>query len=116
MGRRSKNKQADPAPLAEKNGISREDGTMSSKKLGKRKATDPDVESKRPVKKVKAPSGKTERGARGGKADKQKAKKAKAGKKDGVAWDGEGNDTDGWEDVEDDGNLQAETRCVLRDF
>lgn len=130
MGRRAKNKQAPPTPLAEVNG---QGGRLSAKKLGKRKAEfDEDVPEKgsapkeRPTKKVKE-SGKAK--GRNEKLQEKGAKKAIQGKgktganvkpkskKAPVEEDEEsdeekeeGGSSEGWEDVEDEDDLQEQRK------
>lgn len=91
MGRRAKNKQADPPSIVGRN----ERYKPSAKKLGKRKQS-PEPES-RPTKKAK--------GKENGKLLKQKSKpKAKPSRKPA-------NDSDAsvWEDVDNDGDLELGT-------
>ncbi|VDB82742.1 unnamed protein product [Peniophora sp. CBMAI 1063] len=110
MGRRAKNKQGDPAPLVDKN-APRE----SAKKLGKRKA-DPEAtpESKRPAKKAKeSASGATSKP----KASKGKVAKGKPqAKAKGESWDDlPDGGSEGWEDVEDNANIKAQTKSLFDD-
>lgn len=127
MGRRAKNKQGDPAPLAEVNGQA---GRPSAKKLGKRKAEFEDdargALSKRPVKKIKE-SVKSKPG-KGGLAKFEETKKGPAkvdkaplGKKKPKAVEdedeeqeeeSEGGSSAGWEDINDDEDPEAQRKCV----
>lgn len=123
MGRRAKNKQADPEPLADVNGPPTR---PSAKKLGKRKAeAEDDVResaSKRPAKKLKEAAAK--KGDKKGQAKKDDKKKPKgmAGKKKKQETEDEdegdedevmqGGSSDGWEDVEDGLDVKAEAKCV----
>ncbi|KAI0818552.1 NOL1/NOP2/sun family-domain-containing protein [Irpex lacteus] len=132
MGRRAKNKQAPPTPLAEVNG---QGGRPSAKKLGKRKAEfDEDVPEKgsalkeRPTKKVKE-NGKAKE--RSGKVQEKGGKKATQGKgKTGAAVkpkskapieegeesdeeNEEGGSSEGWEDVEDEDDLQEQRKSLF---
>ena len=105
MGRRAKNKQADPEPLSEPGSKP----ANSNKKRGKRKADTTDGD--RPVKKVKEgtsakqakskPSKNTKGSTSSSKGLKPKAK--------AVQFE-EAGSSEGWEDVEDGDNLQAETK------
>lgn len=111
MGRRAKNKQGAPEPLADVNG---ESARPSAKKLGKRKAELVDDAresvSKRPAKKMKEA------------VQKKGVKKVKAvtGKKQKETEAGEDEDEDdveeggseGWEDVDDDLDVKAEARYI----
>lgn len=116
MGRRAKNKQGDPAPLADANGFA---GKPSAKKLGKRKAEAEDDVSKRPAKKVKEVEGKkADKKVLGKKVEAKKpkgpaaksapAKKARESSEDLE----EGGSSEGWEDVEDAGDVKAQAKCV----
>ncbi|KAI1794497.1 NOL1/NOP2/sun family RNA met [Ganoderma leucocontextum] len=118
MGRRSKNKQGDPAPFAE---VQENAGRPSQKKLGKRKADDVDSTTRRPAKKVKesdarlgkpvkppATKGKEKAGVKGelkAKVDKAKPTKKQARSEDGD--EGAGS-SGGWED-EDEVQTQAKS-------
>ncbi|KAM5533269.1 hypothetical protein V8D89_013046 [Ganoderma adspersum] len=123
MGRRAKNKQGDPAAFAE---VQENAGRPSQKKLGKRKADDVDSSSKRPTKKVKEsdarpgkpPTSTTAKskekivvkGEVKAKADKPKSKKKQARFED----EGEGaGSSEGWEDVEDNDNLQTQAKSLF---
>lgn len=101
MGHRAKNKQAAPAPLAEKNNRDK----PAPKKLGKRKQS-PEPEN-RPAKKVKAKQSSKALGKT--KAEKPKSKPKKEA-------DGEEAEESGWEDVEDDEDLKTERKCVAFTF
>ena len=122
MGRRAKTKQGDPAPLVE---VQENAGRPSQKKLGKRKADDGESASKRPAKKVKETSAKPAKApaaAKGKEKTALKAAKAKADqptpkKQKRARFDDEDEDegagsSEGWEDVEDDGDLKAEAKYV----
>lgn len=112
MGRRAKNKQGAPEPLADVNG---ESARPSAKKLGKRKAelVDDSRESvsKRPAKKMKEAVQK--KGVK-----KVKAVTGKKQKEESEAGEDEDEDdveeggSEGWEDVDDDLDVKAEARCV----
>lgn len=119
MGRRAKNKQGDPAPLVP---VQENAGRPSQKKLGKRKADDVDSSSKRPAKKAKEDAraakpatspttkGKEKSGPKSAviaKAAKTKPKHARFEHEDEEA----GSD-EGWEDVHDDDDLQAQAKYV----
>lgn len=102
MGRRAKNKQAPPESLEPK------PGWTSKKQLGKRKAEVDDVEEKpspRPSKKVKDLNGK---GKETTKTDR-KSSKTKDKKQPKVVED----ESEGWEDVEDGGDLKSHAKSVL---
>ncbi|KAF7967830.1 hypothetical protein HWV62_32953 [Athelia sp. TMB] len=100
MGRRSKNKQAAPLPLYDPTAEPR----PSTKKLGKRKADrDEDGPASKKVKGV----GKEKS------AGKTKSGPAKKPKKKAAGSDGEGSD--GWEDVEDEVDLKAQTKLLFND-
>ncbi|PPQ64106.1 hypothetical protein CVT24_008923 [Panaeolus cyanescens] len=99
MGRRAKNKQAAPAPIEPKE---------SFKKLGKRKAESNDIDdekpSARPAKKIKDSNAKSKVTKKGeGKSVKSKGKP----KKEEIASD---DGSEGWEDVEDDEEMQTHSR------
>jgi ribosomal RNA methyltransferase Nop2 len=98
MGRRWKNRQGDPEPLADPQ-------QPGPKKLGKRK---PDHEDDgRPAKKVKEAAGKP--GKKSPAASKAKGKGKAQPKKSKVVED----DGDlGWEDMEDDIDLRAASKYV----
>lgn len=87
MGRRARNKQGAPEPLE-----------ITNKKLGKRKAEDAleNPKTHRPVKKAKA---------KGKKKDEAVKTKPPV----------ENSDSEGWEDVEDEIDLQAEARSLFND-
>ncbi|TBU65681.1 NOL1/NOP2/sun family RNA met [Dichomitus squalens] len=123
MGRRAKNKQGDPSPLAE---VKENAGRPSQKKLGKRKADDVDSANKRPAKKVKEGEARTDKpskptAAKGrattaskneGKARPVKSKSKKPSFED----DAEGAGcSEGWEDVEDDGDLQQHAKTLFHE-
>ncbi|TBU35832.1 NOL1/NOP2/sun family RNA met [Dichomitus squalens] len=123
MGRRAKNKQGDPSPLAE---VKENAGRPSQKKLGKRKADDVDSANKRPAKKVKEGEARTDKpskptAAKGrattaskneGKARPVKSKSKKPSFED----DAEGaGGSEGWEDVEDDGDLQQHAKTLFHE-
>ncbi|KAI0748264.1 NOL1/NOP2/sun family RNA met [Daedaleopsis nitida] len=122
MGRRAKNKQGDPAPLAQ---VQDNAGRPSQKKLGKRKADEVDSGSKRPAKKVKegdarptkpvkAPVAKGKSALKSGtKSNKPAPKKQKQARFDDEDED-EGN-SEGWEDVEDEDDLQAQAKSLFHD-
>ena len=108
MGRRARNKQGDPAPLIEvpANAPQR----PSAKKLGKRKAdTEEDGFTKRPTKKSKE--------VKGGKGLTRVAKSTKSAepqerRRKTVVVEDESASSDGWENVEDDAELEASKRCA----
>lgn len=107
MGRRAKNKQSDPAPFAEvqSNAAPR----PSAKKLGKRKAeVEDDAVTKRPSKKVKETQNKqTSSKVKGKEASKSgKLSKSKEKSNKPIIED-EGGSSEGWEDVDDDMDLEA---------
>jgi len=111
MGRRAKNKQAAPTPFSDSKNNG---GHLSPKKLGKRKAESEDVETNRPVKKVKEAQSK---GGRGKIKTKTTGKvKDKAGKirekakvsNSKVAGSDEADE--GWEDVDDEIDLKAQAK------
>lgn len=98
MGRRWKNRQGDPEPLADPQ-------QLAPKKLGKRK---PDHEDGgRPVKKAKEaatkPSKKAAAASKSKGKGKEQPKKSKAIEDDGDL---------GWEDMEDDIDLKAASKYV----
>lgn len=127
MGRRAKNKQGDPAPLRDPS-----DPKPSYKKPGKRKADDDAPPAKRPAKKVKeaaepVPTLKKSRTTKPGKSTAAHALPAAKGsrshgdsgtkskKKVAVVEEDEdvlsaGGDSEGWEDVNDEDNLQAQAK------
>ncbi|KAI8998510.1 NOL1/NOP2/sun family-domain-containing protein [Trametes punicea] len=120
MGRRAKNKQGDPTPLAE---VQENTGRPSQKKLGKRKADDVDSTSKRPAKKAREGEGKPAKSviadgkekniSKGGaktKSDKPKVKPKQARFEDED--EGAGS-SEGWEDVEDDEDLQTQAKSLF---
>lgn len=112
MGRRAKNKQGAPEPLADVNG---ESARPSAKKLGKRKAVDDARESvsKRPAKKMKETVQK--KGAKKVKAVTGKKQKEESEDEEGEDdEDVEEGGSEGWEDVDDDLDVKAEARCVRR--
>ncbi|KAF8969971.1 NOL1/NOP2/sun family-domain-containing protein [Flammula alnicola] len=92
MGRRAKNKQAAPESIEPK------EPWTSKKQLGKRKAeTEAEADEKsssRPAKKVKDSIEK---------------------KKNAAIVSEEEDDSEGWEDVEDDANLKAQSKSLFRD-
>lgn len=104
MGRRAKNKQGDPTPLQG----SKENGQLSQKKLGKRKA-DPEAEhSKRPTKKVKEVTASPTKSKVPNRKVKPRHDATLQGKSKKVAFEGdvqEGGSSDGWEGVDDDTDL-----------
>lgn len=118
MGRRAKNKQAAPIPLHEPR-----DNQPSPKKLGKRKAdleAEDDAPASRPAKKAKetAPKTKAQPSSNLKKKSAGKPKAAPTAKKDASgkilakaapASDEEGG-SDGWEDVEDEVDMKAQTK------
>lgn len=122
MGRRAKNKQGDPAAFAE---VQENAGRPSQKKLGKRKADDVDSSSKRPAKKVKESDARPRKppksttaksreksvvkGEVKAKSDKPKSQKKQARFEDED--EGAGS-SEGWEDVEDDDDLQTQAKYV----
>ncbi|KAI0831454.1 NOL1/NOP2/sun family-domain-containing protein [Trametes gibbosa] len=121
MGRRAKNKQGDPSPLAD----ARENaGRPSQKKLGKRKADDVEAPSKRPAKKAREsdikpaksasakpkPSEKVETKAKSEKPKPKKSKQARFADQD----EGAGS-SEGWEDVEEDEDIQAHAKSLFHD-
>ena len=101
MGRRAKNKQGDPPPLVEvqANAAPR----PSAKKLGKRKADPEDhASTKRPTKKTRESQGK-----KGGtKVSKNSTSDKPSGKRRKTVED-ESASSDGWENVEDDTDLES---------
>lgn len=117
MGRRAKNKQGDPAPIGDR------ENRPSQKKLGKRKADDVEAPSKRPAKKAKEDEGKplkTSLAKRKSKGDlkgepKTKSEKPKAKTQKRAHFededDGAGS-SEGWEDVDSDGDLKAHAKYV----
>lgn len=121
MGRRAKNKQGNPVPLAEVNGAAG-GGRPSAKKLGKRKAAFDDEGgkelslSKRPTKKVKESEsgkgkGKDASGKKGANVKTTKSSVALGTKKrKDVVEQEEGGSSEGWEDVEDDDNFKTQTK------
>ncbi|KAI0375036.1 NOL1/NOP2/sun family RNA met [Pilatotrama ljubarskyi] len=124
MGRRAKTKQGDPAPLAD---AQENAGRPSQKKLGKRKADEVEAPSKRPAKKARESEGKPAKPsaakakaqaklpAKGdAKAKSEKAKPKKQARfEDEDEGEGAGN-SEGWEDVEDDEDLQAHAKSLFR--
>jgi ribosomal RNA methyltransferase Nop2 len=117
MGRRAKNKQGAPAPLRDPS-----DTKRTQKKLGKRKAdVDAELPVKRPAKKAKNAAATME-------TEKQVKvpRKVSAVKEVVVKGKGKGKqtvskieeviedtvDSEGWEDVEDEVDLQVQKRCV----
>lgn len=116
MGRRAKNKQSDPAPFAEvqSNAAPR----PSAKKLGKRKAeVEDDPVAKRPSKKVKeSQNRKTSSKVRGKDATKN-GKSNKAKEKSNIPTiEDESGSSEGWEDVDDDMDLEASKQCATSIF
>ncbi|KAI0647188.1 NOL1/NOP2/sun family RNA met [Trametes meyenii] len=121
MGRRAKTKQGDPAPLLE---VQDNAGRPSQKKLGKRKAEDVEVPGKRPTKKAREGEGKPTKvvptkskpkGPSKGEAKAKPAKSEKANQKKAHFEDedeGAGS-SEGWEDVEDNENLQAQAKTLF---
>ena len=126
MGRRAKNKQGDPEPFADANGAA---ARPSAKKLGKRKAEREDAVSKRPVKKMKeevqSKEGMEKKGSTKKEVQMQKSKtaarvKAPPKKRKQEESEDEEEDDDleegassaGWEDVEDEYDVQAEAKCA----
>lgn len=120
MGRRAKNKQGNPEPLAQ---VLENEPRPSSKKLGKRKAEETDVKeglSKRPVKKARESTGngnataknsqdngRVDKGGVKAKAALSKSKtKGKRRKED----DEDEGSSEGWEDVQDEGDLRAQAK------
>lgn len=116
MGRRAKNKQAPPNPFSEpgENGI-----RPSPKKLGKRKADVRETETNRPAKKAKEDEskslsklktktiGKSEDAGKGEKLERT----AKVSGPE--VTDGSDEASEGWEDVEDEVDLKAQTKWVV---
>ncbi|RPD66283.1 NOL1/NOP2/sun family putative RNA met [Lentinus tigrinus ALCF2SS1-7] len=122
MGRRAKNKQGDPQPLAQ----AQDNARPSQKKLGKRKADEVDSGAKRPAKKVKesaAKPAKTPAATKGkeksalkvakGKADQPKPKKQKQARFEDED-DGAGS-SEGWEDVDEDSDLKTQAKSLFHD-
>ncbi|KAL5533139.1 NOP2 [Sanghuangporus sanghuang] len=106
MGRRAKKKQAPPVPLVEKNAPNVE--RPSSKRHGKRKQS-PEPEN-RPTKKAKP----QEHSKSSTKPSNEKEnKKYKSAKKQ--AEEDEGDEVSGWEDVDDDEDLQTEQRALFEE-
>lgn len=124
MGRRAKNKQGPPAPLAEVAGDN-EARRPSAKKLGKRKA-EPEQESRpgkklregkettakgSPKKSVSFASQKKSEGKKGktvnGKSESKKSKVVEES-------DGEGSSA-GWEDVDEEDDVKAEAKALFND-
>jgi 25S rRNA (cytosine2870-C5)-methyltransferase len=112
MGRRAKNKQAPPNPFSEpgENVIH-----PSPKKLGKRKAEARETETNRPAKKAKEneskslsklKTGKSKDAGKGGK--RERAVKVSGPEVTG----GSDEASEGWEDVEDEVDLKAQTKSV----
>lgn len=110
MGRRAKNKQAAPEPIEPKA------AWTSKKQLGKRKAEadnegqDDGKPSPRPAKRVKDLNGKGKEKEKA--ASKSKPQKTGSKKNKAPVHDDESG-SEGWEDVEDDEELQAHTKCVF---
>ncbi|KAH9945997.1 NOL1/NOP2/sun family RNA met [Epithele typhae] len=115
MGRRAKNKQSDPAPLAQANDNA---AKPSQKKLGKRKAEEVEPPSKRPAKKAKdaglAPQNPAAKGKES-KASKPQAKPKAASKKKQVQFNDEDSarSSEGWEDVEDGDDLKVHAKTLF---
>lgn len=129
MGRRAKNKQGAPDPL----GGPYTDSRPSAKKLGKRKADAED--GRRPAKKMRESDGgwkgkaQTQMKTKSGEVKEvQRPKKAQKGAAAAPATkrkiadqeeeeeeeeDSAGASSEGWEDVEDEGGLKKETKCVI---
>ena len=121
MGRRAKNKQSDPAPLADAS-----QNKPSAKKLGKRKADAENDEretlSKRPAKKARESEDKkvAKKGSEGELKKKKSVKFEEKAQKKGktkvvqkeVADEDAGEGSEGWEDVEDDYDLKTEAKYV----
>jgi ribosomal RNA methyltransferase Nop2 len=119
MGRRAKNKQGDPSPFGEPSA-----SKPSEKKLGKRKADaldDAPPAKARPAKKLRDDAARPV--VRKATKDVPKAVKPKAAKTappakkervPPVQEDVEdGGDSEGWEDVDDQPDLAAASRCVI---
>lgn len=118
MGRRAKNKQGDPAPIGDR------ENRPSQKKLGKRKADDvAEAPSKRPAKKAREsdakpakPSlvkGKPKSEPKGEPKAKSDKPKAKTQKRAHFEDEDEGaGSSEGWEDVDSDGDLKAHAKYV----
>ncbi|KAJ2982126.1 hypothetical protein NUW54_g10789 [Trametes sanguinea] len=116
-----KTSKDDPSPLLD----AQENGSRpSQKKLGKRKADDVETTAKRPAKKPRESEGKAakppaakgkEKGAAKGalksKSDKPKPKKQKQARFEDED-EGAGS-SEGWEDVEDDEDLQAQAKSLF---
>lgn len=114
MGRRAKNKQGDPAPIGDR------ENRPSQKKLGKRKAEDVEVPSKRPTKKARESDVKPVKPSlvKGKSKSEPKSKsdkpKAKTQKRAHFEDEDEGaGSSEGWEDVDSDGDLKAHAKYVL---
>ena len=124
MGRRAKNKQSAPEPLAEAR-PNVAPGKPSAKKLGKRKADveddAPELSSKRPAKKARESEGgekkksakkNTASAAKGTKTSTISPGKTKRRKVDEEAEEG-GDSSEGWEDVDDKFDVKKEAKWVL---
>ncbi|TFK83477.1 NOL1/NOP2/sun family putative RNA met [Polyporus arcularius HHB13444] len=122
MGRRAKNKQGDPRP------IDQAYDKPSQKKLGKRKADEVDSGAKRPAKKVKenavkpskapvAVNGKTKSALKVAKprVDQPKPKKQKQARFEDEDEDEGAGSSEGWEDVDDDGDLKAQAKSLFNE-
>lgn len=120
MGRRAKNKQGDPKPLAS-------DERPASQKLGKRKAAPEaegnaskrpakkarDSESVKPAKKVKILEPKESK-VKTKKATSQKPEKRKLSVQEDFAV-ADSEESEGWEDVEDEDELRAQAKSLFHE-
>jgi 25S rRNA (cytosine2870-C5)-methyltransferase len=111
MGRRAKNKQAAPIPFSD----SKDNGRHPSpKKLGKRKAEAEDIETSRPVKKIKETQSKRGIGKSKTKITGEvKGKDGKTREKAKVSNTkvaGSDEASEGWEDVDDEIDLKAQVK------
>ncbi|KAJ3551994.1 hypothetical protein NM688_g4392 [Phlebia brevispora] len=124
MGRRAKNKQGNPEPLADSR-PNAQATKPSAKKLGKRKAEveddGHDTQSKRPAKKMKEVESAVNVSKKAGEKATSKLKKtekAKIGKTKRKPEDEEheaGTSSEGWEDVDDEYDLEKEAKSLFRD-
>ena len=122
MGRRAKNKQSAPEPLA---AAKVANDRPSAKKLGKRKA-DADVDakenlSKRPAKKARETDGRVPNSMQGktqnqalekGKKLGGKIKSKRRDDEDEDEGEASGSSSEGWEGVEDDEEVRAQAKYV----
>ena len=112
MGRRAKNKQGNPAPLAE----SQEKlGRPSAKKLGKRKAdTEGDSTNKRPTKRSRESDPRPPKRVQHAKGGRESASgptpSIKAKRKPTIAEEADSDSGDGWEDVQDAEDVKTQAK------